>query len=81
MKKATIAVIALSVSLFATTSCNKKYTCRCTLNYTGMPGIPDSVVKEYEITDTKSAAEDKCKKESGTYVNNGITTTESCDLY
>ena len=75
-----IVVMALA-GCIATTSCNKKYTCHCDMTYTGMPGLPDSTFKEYDIVDSKSGAKSKCQAESGSYDNNGIHTDESCYLY
>ncbi len=68
-------------AVLAMSSCVKKYTCHCDIKYSGAPGLPDSTVKEYDITDSKTKADDKCKKESGTFDNNGIHTVESCYLY
>jgi hypothetical protein len=62
-------------------SCVKEYTCQCVIKYSGVPGLPDSVVNEYSIQDTKSGAEQKCKDESGTYNTNGVQTVEACKLY
>jgi hypothetical protein len=69
------------VSVLAMVSCTKKYTCQCQLKYTGAPGMPDSVVNEYEIYDTKTKATDLCKKESYEKEENGIKITETCKLY
>ena len=67
--------------LFTITSCTKNYTCQCNIQYSGAPGLPDSSIQQYGITDTKSGATSKCKGNSGTYVNNGITTVETCYIY
>jgi hypothetical protein len=69
------------------TSCVKNYTCQCVIKYGGYPGLPDSVINTYTITNDKTDAQSKCKNEafnaSNTpYVNNAaITATETCILY
>jgi len=66
---------------FAISSCTKTYTCHCNIYYSGQPGLPDSSTSEYSITDSKSNAQSECKKNSATYNNNYINTTETCYLY
>ena len=72
--------VALGVILY-TSSCTKKYICHCDVKYTGVPGLPDSSSKEFDITDTKSNAKSKCESESKTFDNGGIHTVETCYLY
>lgn len=67
--------------MMSTSSCLKKYTCVCSIVYSGQPGLPDSTIHEFSITDTKSAAKNKCTGQSGTYTNNYIHTVETCVLY
>ena len=67
--------------VISVSSCHRKYICHCNIVYSGVPGLPDSTSKEFDITDTKSDADSKCKAESGTYVNNNITSVETCYLY
>jgi hypothetical protein len=62
-------------------SCTKNYTCRCTIKYSGYPGLPDSVINEYSITNTKAEAKNKCDKESKTYDHPPQHTVETCVLY
>ena len=62
-------------------SCVRDYTCQCIIKYTGQPGLPDSVIKEYKIKDTKDNAKSLCEGNSGTFTTNGITTTENCKIY
>ena len=62
-------------------SCSKSYTCHCDFKYSGAPGLPDSSSTNYTITGSKSAASSECTKETGTYNNNNISTTENCFLY
>ncbi len=69
------------VSVLAMGSCTKKYTCQCLIKYTGAPGLPDSVVNEYDIVDKKAAATSACKNESFEKEVNGIKVTETCHLY
>ena len=75
-------ILALAfVGMITYSSCKKKYICHCNIVYTGAPGLPDSTTKEFDITDSKSSAKSTCEKESGTHVNNYITSVETCYLY
>lgn len=67
--------------VLAMSSCVKKYTCQCVIKYSGAPGLPDSVVNEYDITDSKKGAESKCKEESFEHVDNNIKVVETCKLF
>jgi len=69
------------LSVLSYTSCIKKYTCVCKIKYTGTPGLPDSSIKEFEITDSKSKAKTKCSNESGNYTYKNINTVANCDIY
>ncbi|GAA4467200.1 hypothetical protein GCM10023093_22650 [Nemorincola caseinilytica] len=64
-------------------SCSKKYICQCKIQYSGVPGLPDSSVKEFDIYNSKSAAESLCKEESyeNTDPATGIKVKETCVLY
>jgi len=62
-------------------SCVKNYTCHCDIIYSGYPGLPDTVTKEYSISDVKSSAKNTCSNNSGTFDNNGVHTVENCYLY
>ncbi len=62
-------------------SCTHNYVCQCTIKYTGAPGLPDSLVREYTIKDTHDKAKSLCEGNSGSWITNGITTTETCILY
>ena len=77
--------LALSIlsllCIIGAASCTKTYICHCDIKYTGVPGLPDSTSKEFNITDTKSNASSTCSKQSQTYVNNYITSVENCYLY
>ena len=84
MKFRTTLLLSVAVTgLVAMSSCTKSYTCHCLIKYSGYPGLPDSVVKEYTIIDSKSGATSKCTAESGTYSNTDKTihTVENCYLY
>jgi hypothetical protein len=70
-----------SLFILGSTSCYKKYTCRCKQRFSGYAGLPDSTYKEYEITDTKENAKSSCQGESNNYNNNYIKTVDSCYLY
>lgn len=76
--------LVLPVALFAlvmTTSCTQEYTCQCTIRYSGGPGLPDSTINEYPITDTKKKAKSACEAKSATYTTGSVTATETCRLY
>lgn len=62
-------------------SCTRSYICQCTIKYSGQPGLPDSLIKQYDVKDTKKKAKSVCESNSGTYQANGITTVEDCKLY
>lgn len=64
-----------------TSSCVRDYTCTCQIVYSGRPGLPDTLVKEYTIKDTKKKAKSACEANSTTSDNNGIHTTEDCHLF
>lgn len=76
-----ILLAAAAICIMSYSSCVKKYICHCDITATGFPGLPDSTVKEWEITDSKSNAKTTCEKESGTRTSGDITTTENCYLY
>ena len=62
-------------------SCVRNYTCQCQISYYGAPGLPDTIIKEYDIKDTKKNAASACEANSKTFDNNGIHTKEDCSLY
>lgn len=76
-----ILLAAAFICMVSYSSCVKKYICHCDITSTGYPGLPDSTTREFDVTDTKSSAKSTCEKESGTRVNNFITTKENCYLY
>lgn len=79
--RSTILLAIAFITMISYSSCVKKYICHCNIKYSGYPGLPDSTTKEFDVTDTKSSAKTTCEKESGTYVNNTVTTVENCYLY
>jgi hypothetical protein len=73
-------VVAVS-GILLVSSCNKNYTCQCTIKYSGSPGLPDSTATEYKVYNTKSGAKALCEDESFEHVENGIKVVETCTLY
>lgn len=80
LRLSAIVLVTLFVGLLVS-SCTRKYTCRCTISYSGQPGLPDTTVKEYEVRDTKKKAKAVCEENSETSELNGIKTVEECHLY
>lgn len=77
-----VLVLLAMAGIMIASSCVKKYTCQCVVKYSGSPGLPDSSIHEFDIHDTKKAAESVCKDESYDHSEpNGIKTTETCKLY
>jgi len=74
-------LVASFLIMAGLSSCTRDYICQCTIKYTGQPGLPDSVVREYPIKDTKKKAKSVCEGNSATYTTGEITTTETCRLY
>ncbi len=80
--RAALLPLALLV-IVGTQSCVREYQCRCWVKYTGQPGLPDSVRRDYTIRDTKDKARDLCTANSfdAKDTRSNITTKETCDLY
>lgn len=74
-------LLAASIILAGASSCTREFTCQCYISYSGQPGLPDTTLREYTITDTKKNAEKLCQEHSGTYESGGIRTVETCDLW
>ncbi len=77
-------VLILAAALLILTgasSCRHDYICQCEISYSGQPGLPDSLVREYDITDTKKNAEKLCEENSVDKEIDGIHTIEDCHLY
>ena len=82
MKFRVLIILAITFAgIFSMTSCVKEYTCRCTIKYSGVPGLPDSSINEFTIKDTKSKAETNCKAGSAVIDKNNVHTVENCKLY
>ena len=75
--------LLLGAAVFAITcsSCVREYTCQCRIKYSGQPGLPDSMVREYPIRDKKDDAKSLCEQNSMHTVQGGIKTDEDCKLY
>lgn len=77
-------LIYIAVLLFGVgtmTSCVKEYTCQCKISFSGKPGLPEPYIREYSVTNTLKEAEQECANRSRSYVEDGVTTTEDCELY
>ncbi|MBA3829182.1 MAG: hypothetical protein H0X33_09625 [Taibaiella sp.] len=75
-------VLVMAIIVMAgMSSCVRKYTCQCQVSYTGQPGLPDSTVQTFTITDTKSKAQSECESNSKTIDQAGIHTVEACHIY
>lgn len=74
-------VAAAFLVMVCISSCRRDYTCQCEISYSGQPGLPDTIYRDYPITDTKKKAKDLCEKNSSVTDKEGITTTENCYLY
>jgi len=76
--------LILAASLLILTgasSCRHDYICQCEISYSGQPGLPDTLIREYDITDTKKNAEKICQENSTDTENGGVRTIENCYLY
>ena len=82
MKLRTGLLVAIaSVLILGLNSCVRDYICQCEIAYTGQPGLPDTLITDYTLTDTKKNAESLCKEKSNETTEDGVTTVETCDLY
>ncbi|MCC6185717.1 MAG: hypothetical protein IT256_01050 [Chitinophagaceae bacterium] len=77
----TLFLSAATIVVLAASSCTKEYTCQCTIKYTGVAGLPDSSINEYQVRDTKSKAKSMCEGSSATFEKDNVTTTETCLLF
>jgi len=76
-KLSTISTIAL-ISALALSSCKKKWTCQCTINYNGLTASQSVTDTEKR---TKKDAKEWCEKNnSGSYSYLGFTATYECEL-
>ncbi|OSZ78296.1 hypothetical protein CAP35_08550 [Chitinophagaceae bacterium IBVUCB1] len=82
MKIRTGTLLALAILLvLGLGSCRREYICQCTIVYTGQPGLPDTTIKEYKVSDTKKKAASKCESNSSQSEKDGIKSVETCKLY
>lgn len=80
LRSGSLLVVALFI-VMGLSSCVREYICECTISYTGQPGLPDTVVHEYNISDTKKKAKSACQANSANSERDGIKAIETCDLY
>lgn len=69
------------ILIIGTTSCTRDFICECEIAYTGQPGLPDTLINEYKLTNTKKEAKRVCEEGSSETKEDGITTIETCKLY
>lgn len=74
-------VALFTLVLTTSSSCTQEYTCQCTIKYTGIPNLPDTLINEYPIKDTKKKAKSACEAKSATFTTGSVTTTETCKLF
>jgi hypothetical protein len=63
------------------TSCTREYICQCKIKYTGKPGLPDSSMQEFLLKNTLKQATADCAANNTSLTTNGVTLTETCQLY
>lgn len=80
MKKVIYAILFLLIST-ALTSCVKEYTCQCEISFTGKPGLPEPYIRDYKMSNTFKEADQECTNRSRQYSDDGVITTERCELY
>lgn len=68
------------ITVFGLTSCTRDFICECEIAYSGKPGLPDTLVNQYDITDTKANAEKLCEENSSVSEEDGVITVETCKL-
>ncbi len=76
---AVLMMLVLVAIMFS--SCTREYVCKCTISYTGQPGLPDTLVREYPVKDTKKKAKAVCEENSQNSEQGGIKSVENCHLY
>lgn len=74
-----IASFFVTMAIFS--SCTREYICQCEISYSGKPGLPDTLINQYTIEDTKKNAENLCIENSSESEEGGIKTVENCYLY
>ncbi|MBL7683404.1 MAG: hypothetical protein JNK00_08575 [Flavipsychrobacter sp.] len=82
MKFRTGTLLALAILItLGLGSCKREYICQCTIAYSGQAGLPDTLVKEYKVSNTKTKAKSVCEENSSTTEKDGIKAVETCKLY
>lgn len=69
------------MTILITTSCTRDFICQCEIAYSGRPGLPDTLINEYKLTDTEKKAKKICEEGSTSSEEEGITTVETCKLF
>jgi len=69
------------IFILGTTSCTQDFICQCEVAYSGQPGLPDTLINEYKLTNSKKKAKQICEEGSSENTESGITTVETCKLY
>jgi len=71
------------VVIIGASSCTREYICQCEIAYSGQPGLPDTLINEYKLTNTQEKARQICEEGSSEHYSeqDGITTIETCRLY
>lgn len=80
LRPGTLLVLGLFI-MMGMSSCVHDYICECKISYSGQPGLPSDKVNRYNVSDTKKKAKAACQDLSKNYEKDGITATETCDLY
>jgi hypothetical protein len=79
MKKLTVLLL---VVVIGASSCTREFICQCKVKYSGnVTGLPDPTITETVVKNTRQQAQDNCKKNSVTTLQDNVTMTETCDLY
>lgn len=71
----------VSIFILGATSCTQDFICQCEIAYSGEPGLPDTLINEYKLTNTKKEAQRICEEGTNESEEDGIKTVETCALY
>jgi hypothetical protein len=68
---------------FAFGSCTQEFICQCEISYEGdQPGLPNPVIQEFFIKDTRKQAAINCEENSTSYTSSdSITLIQACQLF
>lgn len=75
------AACAVLLLISGLSACTREYTCQCEIKYSGQPGLPAPVQREYTIRDTKKKAANICEDNSSNSDAGGVHTEETCEIY